>query len=269
MDKVFTFWEPKERVPGYVKLCMETWRNCLPGYETVVLDYETLGDWLTEGEQSEVICRSMTLAMQADGIRCAILRKHGGVWMDADTILTKPLDGRFSPADCSIVARRQDGHVVHYVAYINAAKPNAKFICDWHAALVPRIAKAKRFYASWLTRLLHHGEWKLIRRWNYCANAILDPLADSARPPDYAWIDKDDIFAVPEEELMSAGLDAVAAYQKYWFEPGEIDDVLARCAGMVMLHNSFTPDRIRAMSPDEFIATDTRLAKLLRHLLGK
>ena len=269
MDKVFTFWEPKERVPGYVKLCMETWRNCLPGYETVVLDYESLGDWLTPDEQNEVLCRSMTLAMQADGIRCAILRKHGGVWMDADTILTRPLDDRFRPADCSIVARRQDGHLVHYVAYINATKPNAKFICDWHAALVPRIAKAKRFYASWLTRLLHHGEWKLIRRWNYCANAILDPLADAARRPDYAWIDKDEIFAVPEEELMSTGLDAVAAYQKYWFEPGDIDDVLARCAGIVMLHNSFTPDRIRAMSPGEFIATDTRLANLLRHLLGK
>ena len=267
MKKVFTFWEPKEKVPGYVRLCMETWRGCLPGYETVVLDYGSLGDWLTKEEQNDVLCKKMTFAMQSDCIRCAVLKKHGGIWMDADTVLVKPLDERFSASDCAIVARRQDGHLVHYAAYINAAKPEAKFLVDWHTALVPRVAKAEKFRSSWLTRVLHHEEWKLIRRWNYCVNAIIDPLADTADPKDYAWIDKDAIFAVPEEELMATGLDAVAAYQKYWFEPGGIDDVLKRCAGMIMLHNSFTPERFRVMSSKTFLATDTRLAALLRHLL--
>ena len=73
---------------------------------------------------------------------------------------------------------------------------------------------------------------------------------------------------MPEEELMPTGLDAVAAYQKYWFEPGDINDVLSRCAGMIMLHNSFTPDHIRALPKDEFLATNTRLASLLNHLLN-
>ena len=45
-----------------------------------------------------------------------------------------------------------------------------------------------------------------------------------------------------------------------------VDDVLVRCAGLIMLHNSFTPERFRAMSAKEFIATDTRLARLLRTL---
>ena len=269
MKNVFTFWEPKERMPGYVRLCMETWKGCLPGYATVVLDYDSLCDWLTKAEQEEILCRKMTLAMQSDCIRCAVLKKHGGIWMDADTVLVKPLDERFSAADCAIVARRQNGHLVHYAAYINAAKPEAKFLVDWHKALVPRVAKAEKFRSSWLTRVLHHEEWKLIRRWNYCVNAIIDPMADTAVPKDYAWIDKDAIFAVPEEELMTTGIDAVAAYQKYWFEPGGIDDVLNRCAGMIMLHNSFTPDSYRAMTADEFIVTDTRLAALLRHLLNK
>ena len=268
MNKVFTFWEPKEKVPGYVQLCMQTWKDRLPGYETVVLDYDSLGDWLTKGEQDAILCRKMTLAMQSDCIRCAILKKHGGIWMDADTILTKPLDERFSAADCTIVARRQDGHLVHYAAYINAPKREAKFLCDWHRELVVRVAEAERFRSSRILRLLHRKKWKLIRRWNYCVNAIIDPLAETADPKDYAWIDKDAIFAVPEEELMPTGLDAVAAYQKYWFEPGDINDVLSRCAGMIMIHNSFTPDHIRALPKDEFLATNTRLASLLNHLLN-
>jgi len=267
MKKVFTFWEPKENVPGYIRLCMETWKSCLPGYETVLLDYDSLGDWLTADEQNEVLCRKMTLAMQSDCIRCAVLKKHGGIWMDADTILTKPLDHRFSAADCAIVARRQDGHLVHYAAYINAAKPEAKFLVDWHRALVPRVAKAERFRSNWFLRTFRRQEWKLIRRWNYCVNAIIDPMADTADPKDYAWIDKNVLFAVPEEELMSTGLNAVEAYQKYWFEPGGTDDVMNRCAGIIMLHNSFTPDRIRAMSADAFLKTDTRLAALLKRLI--
>jgi len=269
MKKVFTFWEPKENVPGYVRLCMETWKNCLPDYETVVLDYDTLGNYLTADEQAAILCRKMTFAMQSDCIRCAVLKKHGGIWMDADTILTKPLDHRFSAADCAIVARRQDGHLVHYAAYINAAKPEAKFLADWHRELVPRVAKAERFRSSWLLRTFRRGEWKLIRRWNYCVNAIIDPMADAADPKDYAFIDKDAIFAVPEEELMPTGLNAVEAYQKYWFEPGETDDVMNRCAGIIMLHNSFTPDRIRAMSAEDFLKTDTRMAALLRRLLNR
>lgn len=271
MKKVFTFWEPKESLPGYIRLCMKTWERCLDGYETVVLDYDNLNNYLTPAEQQAVLCRKMTFAMQSDCIRCAVLKKHGGIWMDADTILTKPLDHRFSAADCSIVARRQEGHLVHYAAYINALRPEAKFLCDWHAALVPRVAKAERFRSNWILRTFRRQEWKLIRRWNYCVNAIIDPMADELvgkNQTDYAWIDKDVIFAVPEEELMASGLNAVEAYQKYWFEPGETDEVLNRCAGIVMLHNSFTPDHIRAMTAEDFLKTDTRMAALLRRRLS-
>ncbi len=272
MKKVFTFWEPKENVPGYVRLCMETWKSCLPGCETVVLDYESLGGYLTADEQKAVLCRKMTLAKQSDCIRCAVLKKHGGIWMDADTILTKPLDGRFSAADCTIVARRQEGRLVHYVAFINAVKPEAKFLAAWHERLVPRVEEAERFHSSWLLRTFRRRAWKEIRRWNYCANAIIDPMADEyvkREQADYAWIDKDAIFAVPEEELMPGGLNAVEAYRKYWFEPGGTDDVMNRTSGVIMLHNSFTPDRIRAMPAEEFLRTDTRMAALLRRLLGR
>lgn len=272
MKKVFTFWEPKENVPGYVKLCMETWKNCLPEYETVVLDYESLGDYLTPEEQQAVICKKMTFAMQSDCIRCAILKKHGGIWMDADTILLKPLDERFSSGDCSIVARMQEGHLVHYGAFINAKKPETPFLAAWYKDLVPRVAKAERFRSNWFLRTFRRQEWKLIRRWNYCINAIIDPMGDEEikKPKsDYAWINKDEIFAVPEEELMAGGLNAVEAYQKYWFEPGETDDVLKRSAGVIMLHNSFTPAEIRAMTAEEFLKTETRMAALLKRLLKK
>lgn len=269
-EKVFTFWEPKESVPGYVRLCMETWRNCLPGRETVVLDYETLGDWLTQEEQDAVVWKGMTFAMQSDCIRCAVLKKHGGIWLDADTVLVRPLDGRFSCADVTMIARRMNGSIVNYGAFINARRPEARFLCDWHAELVPRVARAARHRDSFWFGVFHHRERRLMRRWDYCVNAIIDPLAARMAPQDYAWIDRAELFAIPEEDLLpaDASLNPVSAYERYWFEPGDPGEVLEKCAGIVMLHNSFTPARFRAMSEAEFLATDTRLSSLLGKLLG-
>lgn len=268
MKRVFTFWEPQEAMPGYIRLCMETWARNLPGCEVVVLDYKSLGDWLTSAEQEAVLWKGMTFAMQSDCIRCAVLKKYGGIWMDADTILTQPLDARFSRADVTMIARRMNGALVNYGAFIAAAKPEAKFLCDWHAALVKRVAKARAHRDGFWWGLLHHREHRLMCRWDYCVNAIIDPLAVTASEPDYAWIEKDSLNAVPEERLLtgSPNEDISRIYRDFWFKPGDPAEALAGTAGLIMLHNSWTPSEIMKMSPKGFLSTDTRLAGLLRRL---
>ncbi len=272
MNKVFTFWEPRANLPGYIKLCLETWKDCLPNYEVVVLDYSNLGEYLTPEEQDAILWRKMTLAMQSDCIRCAIIRKHGGMWLDADTILTRPLDGRFNQSDVTMVARKvEDGSLVHYGAFISARKPHAAFLEAWYKQLVPRVAAAKKYRDSFWYKLFHRRSWRLMHRWNYCINAMIDPMALKADPKDYVWLDKNDLYALPEEDLLDqdSTLNAVSAFQKYWLEKGDIKDVMEKCAGIIMLHNSFTPERYRQMTEDEFLAQDTRMAALLKQLLKR
>lgn len=265
-ERVFTFWEPKEAMPGYVRLCLETWRSCLPGREVVVLDYGSLGDWLTPAERDAVLWTGMTFAMQSDCIRCAVLKKHGGIWLDADTVLTRPLDGRFARADVTMVARRMNGALVNYGAFIRAARPEARFLRDWHAALVGRVAKARRCRDSLWFGLLHRRERRLMRRWDYCVNAVIDPLARTADAADYAWVDKDAVNALPEERRLTGapGEDISEVYREFWFRPGDPAEALEGNAGILMLHNSWTPPAFLAMPPEAFLATDTRLAALLR-----
>lgn len=271
MKKAFTFWEPKEAIPGYIRLCMETWKVCLPGYEIVVLDYQTLGDYLTPAEQDAVLWKKMTFAMQSDCIRCAVLKKHGGIWLDADTVLTKPLDARFSQADVTMIARKMNGALVNYGAFINAAKPEAKFLCDWHAELVERVAAAKKNRDSFLFGLLHHHERRLMWRWDYCINAIIDPLAVRADSRDYAWIDKNEVNALPEERLLTGtpGEDISQVYRDFWFAPGDSDAAAVETSGILMLHNSWTPAEFLTMSAEAFLRTETRLVRLLRRLLKR
>ena len=39
INVIYTFWEPKEKIPGYIKLCIKTWEKNLPKYKINILDY--------------------------------------------------------------------------------------------------------------------------------------------------------------------------------------------------------------------------------------
>ena len=94
---IFTFWEPREKIPGYILLCIKTWKKFLPEYQIQILDYEKVKKYLGKELFSQIICKNMTLPIQADAIRVAILKKFGGIWMDADTIiLNEELFERFN-----------------------------------------------------------------------------------------------------------------------------------------------------------------------------
>ena len=236
-----------------------------------MLDYENLGEYLTKEEQGAVLLKTMPLAQQADCIRCALLKKYGGVWVDTDTLFTKPLDERFAQADVSMVARVRKGKIANYGAFICTLRPETKFICDWHAQLVERIAKARRWRDSLLYRIFRHHDWKMMHRWNYCINAMIDPMAATADAKDYQAILEETVHAHPEERMTTSEdeVDLSQLYRDYyWFCPGDPADALKDNVGILMLHNGWTPSEYRAMSAADFIKTPTRLAALLRQLLN-
>lgn len=85
---IFTFWEPKNSIPGYLLLCMKTWKKYKPSnYIIIILDYSNLRDYLNTKLINRIICKDMTFSMQTDAIRVAILNKYGGFWMDVDTLI--------------------------------------------------------------------------------------------------------------------------------------------------------------------------------------
>ena len=268
-NRIWTFWEPKTALPGYIQLCLKTWQKGLPNSEVIVLDYENLGEYFTSEEQNAAVLKTMTLPMQSDCIRCAILKKYGGIWLDADSIFTKSLDSRFTQADVTMVARIREGKIFNYGAFICALRPEAKFLCDWYKELVVRVAKARKYRDSILYYLFKHRAWRQMRRWNYCVNAIIDPLAAGADAKDYVYLPQETVNALPEERLMTSEGDAEfwQVYQDFWFRPGDPAEALKDNAGLIMLHNSWTPSEYRAMSAADFLKTPTRLAALLRQLL--
>ena len=269
--RIFTFWEPRKNIHGYISLCMRTWKIFHPDYEVVVLDWQNLDRYLTPNEIGAVLCKEMTLAMQSDCLRCAILLKYGGIWMDADTILTHRIDTLLNREGCLFIGRQELGRRVNYGAFIVANAPGSQFLLSWYSSLLPRICEARRYHLNPLLRVFCRSKWRKIRRWDYCVNAIIDPLCnEQGERLGYQFVDKDDIGAMPEFRLRRnprfAALSAAQLYRKYWFEKPEAE-VEGGSGGVVLLHNSWTPKSFRDMSEDEFLSCNVRMACLLRQIL--
>ena len=85
---IFTFWEPSKKIPGYLNLCIKTWKKFLPEYKIKILNYKNVRKYIGEKLFGNIVSEKMSLAIQADAIRVAILKKYGGIWFDIDTIIT-------------------------------------------------------------------------------------------------------------------------------------------------------------------------------------
>jgi hypothetical protein len=83
-------------IQDFVKLCTSTWRQRNPNWEVRILNTTTVKEWLGPSDLPDGFdSLNLQLAHKADIIRLALLAKHGGVWLDASSILLHPLDDLF------------------------------------------------------------------------------------------------------------------------------------------------------------------------------
>ena len=267
--RIFTFWEPKSNMPGYLHLCMRTWSKFLPDYEVVVCDYDNLDNYLSKKTISEILCKQMSLPQQADCIRVALLKKYGGIWLDADTIITS--------ADCFdwmkgsevvMIGRPKTGRI--NVGFIYTTKPNPDFIATWYSALPPRIRNYRLFYRFAFLRWIFRKRWNEMKKWNYCANAIINPIWKSFSPDKFILIDRDSIGALPDLATVDdTNLPLPKVYQDFYLKKGNPQtQVLDKAKGIVLLHNSRMPKHYRDMDAEEFLRQDVLLADLLKNVLS-
>eukprot|EP00929_Paragymnodinium_shiwhaense_P017497 TRINITY_DN12683_c0_g4_i1.p1 TRINITY_DN12683_c0_g4~~TRINITY_DN12683_c0_g4_i1.p1 ORF type:complete len:568 (+),score=136.84 TRINITY_DN12683_c0_g4_i1:50-1753(+) len=92
---MWTFWQNRndgEELPPLVAYSVESWRqmNEKDGWEIRVLNEKSKFDWLTQEDLPKDYEKHL-IQHKADLVRLAVLRKHGGVWMDATTLMLQPM----------------------------------------------------------------------------------------------------------------------------------------------------------------------------------
>jgi hypothetical protein len=249
---------------------MRTWAKFLPDYKVVTCNYSNLGDYLDKETIYEVLCKKMTLPQQADCVRSALLKTHGGIWLDTDTIITSADCFKWMKKSEVVMIGRYDAPSRLHVGFIYTSKPNTHFMNAWYSALPSRIRKYRIFYWSVFLRWVFRKKWREMKEWDYCANAIIDPIWKNFSHDEFRFIDRDEIGALPEclTNLNDGNTTLFRLYRDLYLQKGNAKiQVLDKTKGIVLLHNSWMPKHYRNMTAGEFLRQDILLAQLLRTIL--
>lgn len=266
-NKIFTFWEPKDTIPSYLELCLQTWKKYLPDYEIVVLNYSNLFEWIEKDTFDEILYSDFSLPIQADAIRCAVLKKYGGIWMDMDTVVTSSNINKILKIDSELVM------IGSHIAFIKATE-NCQILNKWFEQINVNIANYKNFKKdydkmSFFKQILNKKKIKKYKNWDYLGNSILNKLlADDACQK--TLIDKELSKAFPEinwANINNKKLKLSKAYRNFYFKNNYSQFDLNDNYGIICLHNSWTPKEIKEMSKQEFLKSENTLSEIFRKIL--
>lgn len=253
--RIFAFWEPKDKIPSYLKLCVKTWEKNMPGYEIAQIDYSNLDEWLGEGFFDPVLYRDFGLNHQSDALRCALLRLYGGLWLDMDTIIASK-DNMALSLEIS-----QDFEFNSFCpALIYAPRPNATIL---------RLYEEKIRYVIDIRKngTLPKISWGALGGTNYL------PFAKYLRDKYFRFGFEGMLFSNKLEYMRHLGVkwrnDRDEFIGGYLEMKLPADYVLARSpGGYIILNNAFVPSNIRDMDEKQFLATGCTLANVLKKVLG-
>jgi len=266
--KIFTFWEPKNKIPGYLKLCIETWKKFLPEYEIEILDYETVKNYLGEILFSEIICKNMTLPIQADAIRVSLLQKYGGIWMDTDIII---LNGHFIKEleNYELSLLGEEKFKSQSIGFIYAKK-NTQLINKWLNEIKKKVGIYKNALKKNYYNMKFNNSKKLYIPWNYLGNSIIDKILKNTKRNIFLRLDRNKINDLPEKIFFkNTTLNPIEKYRNFYFQKREFNIVTNNSKSLIYLHNSWTPLKYKNMSEKQFLKQDILLANLLRYILNK
>ena len=270
--RIFCFWEPRDCVPAYLRLCMRTWEGHIPDYKIVLLDYSNLRDWIEEGDLDVETLKAMSLAQQADAIRAAVLFRHGGIWMDLDTIITSPNcrvllpeAGKFTLINKHVAFISVDGagHPIAEGWLRNVQRRLA--VVRWYCGRTSRFSRFVRLARSHFL----HTRPVLLDRWDAMGNGPLEP-ALKRYATQFRSLDRTELKALPEVFISTNGTTNMRAYEEFYFTNKHVELLLSAAregSGIVCLHNSWTPKRFRQMDEKTFLASGVALAELLKQVL--
>ncbi len=283
---VYSFWEPAGRLPAYLQLSRSTWELGFPGYEQVQIDYSTLGDYVDSDVFDFDFLRRLTVPMQVDAIEVAVLAKHGGLFMDMDTIAV---------ADVSPVLHRLlHSEVVmfgRHMAFV-AARPGAHIMELWLRAIQQRLEFASR-------KRLEPRELP----WGFAGNDALADVLDALtgvgtqEPPIQLGSRRQDMitarlrrrfllasrhrreiaflnrrkfgFIAETAKFHEAPSEPRDRYESFWFDADlPIDAVFTPRTTVIGLHHSWTPDWYTGLSTDEVLDHECLLSRVLRHVIS-
>lgn len=249
--RIFSFWEPRDKIPYYLQLCMETWKKFLPDCSVIVLDMKNVENYVDlstlekkGGGIDKLFSGRFSFMLIADVIRVMLLQQHGGIWLDLDTIIlsnrAKKMFSRNKNFPVSFFGDI-DKRSVH-LALINSS-PNAELMNLWLNFIKEKLATLNA---------------DTIIKWDFFGNSFINDYAKN-HPEEIEIIDRN--LVMPEIPMISDSVSPTQAYLDYYFfQSRHIEDIPA---DMLFLHNSWTPQIFKTIGRNEFNRCNFTMANVL------
>lgn len=224
---VFTFWEGQ--MPGYIKLCMDTWK-----VPFTVLNYDNLHNY-TDLNIEPV--KRFTLPQIADVVRVHVLRDNGGYWLDADTIMLSD-----KLPDTDLVGYPENRTSSAGLLY---SEPHSEMFCRW---------------AEYQDKIVNG--WETPTFWATFVNSFSDTYTQEhhevrIHPIEDFW---------PETYMVTDNIPRWQKYKQFYFEERySLADI--RPTDLLMLHNSWTPEWYKDMPTCKVLDANCTLSNVLREAL--
>jgi GH43 family beta-xylosidase len=88
--KLFSYWEGHK--PDYIKLCEQVLANKISNdIEYHIVSDSNINEYFSHKELADNLNNIKCFAHKGDYIRCCLIYKYGGIWMDSDQILVSNL----------------------------------------------------------------------------------------------------------------------------------------------------------------------------------
>jgi len=236
--KIFTYWEGVK--PPYISLCESIILTKTKDiFDYIQVNDSNLFDYLPKESFVENFFK-LTPNHRSDYLRCALLLKHGGTWLDADQILVSDL------SDIVILLNTFD-----YIAY------------EWEP-----LTPSGGFIAS-------HKDCILLQKWKEKMDFLLESRFKFAWE-ELAYTTMHPIL----KEWVNAKVLRYYAFKPrssfapiYWSDWGQffLTDRIVDDADLhsVMLYNSQFPDWFKMMPVEEILSKDYAISKLFRKHMSK
>ena len=92
--KIWVFWDDPKSLPPLVRACVSSWRKQNPGHTVILLTDENVEEWVKEWPEGHGPDGSgfESIQKKSNWIRLTLLEVYGGVWVDASSWCTGPIE---------------------------------------------------------------------------------------------------------------------------------------------------------------------------------
>jgi hypothetical protein len=88
----WSYWHDPDNVPNVVNECFISWRRNYPTYSIIIVNSNTISKFISRDELPRKFDQIKAHQLRSDFIRLALLKKYGGIWMDASILIIKPIE---------------------------------------------------------------------------------------------------------------------------------------------------------------------------------